>query len=102
MEEQEIKTLTAVIAGRPYPLRIRADEELAIRRVVKEVNDRITHFQQTYQDRDKQDCLAMTVLTQAVELYKARMEAGPQSASDAAVTAGVTRINALLDKLLTE
>lgn len=98
MEDQELITLTVLIAGRPYPLRIRADEEPAIRRLVKEVNDKLAHFQQTYPDRDKQDYLAMAVLTYAVDLYKAKQV--PNNTPQPEWSAQVAHIEGLLDAML--
>lgn len=66
------KQITVLIAGRPYPLKIKANDEAAIRRIVKEVNEKINKFQLTYPNRDKQDCLAMAVLAYAVDLHKAK------------------------------
>ncbi len=98
-QEQHMITITVVIAGRPYPLRIEAREEAAIRRIVKEVNDKINNFQLTYKDRDKQDCLSMTVLTYAVELDKAQQAISAGQPADALHR--VHEIDALLNKLLT-
>ncbi len=70
MEEQEMMNITVLIAGRPYPLKIKDGEEEAIRKIVKEVNDKINQFQLTYNKKDKQDCLSMALLTYAVDLHK--------------------------------
>lgn len=59
-----------MIAGRSYPLRIKSEDEVAIRGVVEEINDKIKEFQLTYKNRDKQDCLSMALLTYAVESHK--------------------------------
>lgn len=68
------KQITVLIAGRPYPLKIKANDEAAIRRIVKEVNEKINKFQLTYPNRDKQDCLAMATLAYAVDLHKAKQQ----------------------------
>lgn len=68
--EKETLNITVLIAGRPYPLKIEASEEGDIRKVVKTINEKINKFQSTYTYKDKQDCLAMTLLTYAVELQK--------------------------------
>ncbi|MEM1216388.1 MAG: cell division protein ZapA, partial [Bacteroidota bacterium] len=70
-EEQMIK-ITVLVAGRPYPLRIKAADEPAMRRVVKAINDKITTFQSAYPGRDKQDGLSMTLLTYAFDLHRMR------------------------------
>jgi cell division protein ZapA (FtsZ GTPase activity inhibitor) len=95
MEEQESKQITVVIAGRPYPLKIQAEDEAAIRRIVKEVNEKINRFQLTYTDKDKQDCLSMAVLTYAVDLFKAQQAA----TQDALMVAKLAQIDTLLDEI---
>jgi cell division protein ZapA (FtsZ GTPase activity inhibitor) len=75
MEVLDSKQLTVTIAGRPYPLKIKANDEPAIRRIVKEVNDKINQFQLAYPGREKQDCVALVLLAYAVDLYKASSNA---------------------------
>ncbi len=96
--EEESKTITVVIAGRPYPLRVKEADEAAIRKIVKEVNDNVNHFQLTYTDRDKQDHLAMVTLTFAVELYKMRQSQAEER--DDTLATKLTNLNGLLDRLL--
>ncbi len=69
--QDEMIRITVLIAGRPYPLKIHAKEEPIVRRLVKALNDRVIQFQQTYM-KDKQDLLAMTLLTYAMDLHKAQ------------------------------
>ena len=96
--EDETKTITVVIAGRPYPLRVKEEDEAAIREIVKEVNDKVNHFQLTYTDRDKQDHLAMVTLTFAVELYKLRQSRG--SRQEQQLAKKLHELDGLLDELL--
>ncbi len=62
--------ITVIIAGRPYPLKVKEGDEPIIRRIVKEVNDKITLYQTTYPRKDRQDWLTMALLTFAVDLHK--------------------------------
>jgi cell division protein ZapA len=48
------------------------EDEEPIRRIAKELNDKLTDFQETYPGRDKQDCLSMLLLIYAVDLYKVK------------------------------
>lgn len=64
--------ITVLIGGRPYPLTVEAKDEPLIRRVVKEINEKINEFQLTYKQSDKQDCLTMALLTYAVDLAKVK------------------------------
>ncbi len=69
-EQDKMISITVLIAGRPYPLKIKEGNEATIRKIVKEVNDKINRFQLTYTSKDKQDCLSMVLLTYAVDLNK--------------------------------
>lgn len=72
METDNMKSITVLIASRPYPLRIKEEDEKRIKGIVKDINDKISKFQLTYAQKDKQDCLAMALLTYAVDLQKQR------------------------------
>lgn len=96
MDNQEFSHITVVIAGRPYPLKVQAEDEAAIRKIVKEVNERVNTFQLTYTNKDKQDCLAMALLTYAVDLFKSTQSEDSQ----AILSARLSRVETLLDDLL--
>jgi cell division protein ZapA (FtsZ GTPase activity inhibitor) len=96
-EKDDSKQLTVLIAGRPYPLKIKAGDEASIRRIVKEVNQKINEFQLAYPSRDKQDSMAMTVLSYAVDSFKARKSS---SIDEPAFSAKLTDIESMLDQLL--
>ena len=67
--------ITVIIAGRPYPLKVKEGDEPIIRRIVKELNDKIALFQNTYPRKDRQDWLTMALLTFAVDLHKTQQVA---------------------------
>ena len=71
-DQKNMISITVLIGGRPYPLRIVSTDEPSIRKIVKEINDNINSFQLKYTTKDKQDCLAMAVLTYAVDLEKSK------------------------------
>jgi cell division protein ZapA (FtsZ GTPase activity inhibitor) len=96
VQDKETKNITILIAGRPYPLKISAADEPAIRKIVKEVNEKVNRLQLAYTNKDKQDCLAMAILTYAVDLQKAKQS----PAQDASLSARLSVLNALLDKAL--
>lgn len=75
MGEQESKQITVLIGGRPYPLKITSSNETLIRRIVRDVNEKVNQVQLEHPNRDKQDCLAMAALAFAVELDKAMQTA---------------------------
>jgi cell division protein ZapA (FtsZ GTPase activity inhibitor) len=96
MDDQETKNITVVIAGRPYPLKIKGEDEPAIRKIVKEVNEKINKFQLTYTRKDKQDCLSMALLTYAVDLFKAQQN----QTRDTIIASRLSQLDHLLDALV--
>lgn len=76
-------------------MKIKASDEPIIRRIVKEVNDKVNKFQLTYPNREKQDCLAMALLAYAVDLHKA----SSQPAASPEIYEKLSRIQSLLDEV---
>lgn len=97
MEGNDMINITVLIGGRPYPLKIKSADEPAIRAIVKEVNEKVNRFQQNYAKKDKQDCLAMALLTYAVDLHKNSQESGGLNEE---VSEKVLELDSLLDDLL--
>ena len=81
-EQQANHTIpvTVLIAGRPYLLKINAADEALIHRLAKEINDKTATFKAAQPSKDTQDCLAMALLTYAVELHRAHRPAPPRPA----------------------
>ena len=50
------------IANRVYPLTIKREEEEAIRKTARMINDKIKEYESDYAVKDKQDLLAMCAL----------------------------------------
>ncbi len=65
-----IVQITVLIAGRPYLLKVNASDEVLIHRLTQEVNDKVAAFKTAQPAKDQQDCLAMALLTYAVEHYR--------------------------------
>jgi len=96
MEGQSTKNITVLIAGRPYPLKVKLEDEPVIRKIVKELNEKINRFQLNYTNKDKQDCLSMTLLTYAVDLHKAKQSVHQENS----ISSKLSDIEILLDSLL--
>ena len=95
--------ITVLIAGRPYPLKIKDGDEPIIRRIVKEVNDKIALFQNTYPRKDRQDWLSMALLTSAVDLHKAQATlAQPLPVAEPVEDPQLSERLSYLDSLLSE
>ena len=86
--------VNVTLAGRPYPLQVKASEEALIRKLVHDINEKVNSFQQTYPGKDKQDCLALAALIYAVENQKAQQQ------SAATLLPELDRIDALLARLV--
>jgi cell division protein ZapA (FtsZ GTPase activity inhibitor) len=63
-------SLKISIAGRSYPVTVRAEEEENLNKAVKIIDEKIRDFEENYPVRDKQDLLAMCVLHFANEIVK--------------------------------
>ena len=92
----DTKQITLLIAGRPYPLKITLGDEAAIRQITRDLNEKVNRFQLKYPNRDKQDCLAMVLLTYAVDLNKGKTPGAP----DPSVLRRVAQLNASLGEWL--
>ena len=75
---EELISMSVMIAGRSYPLKVKDSDVDSIQLVVDELNEKVNDFQLTYINKDKQDCLAMALLTYAVDLQKTRQSGGDQ------------------------
>lgn len=62
-----MKSIEVMIAGRAFPLKVTEEEETLILQVTEEINEKVKNLQNTYLQKDKQDCLSMTLLTYALE-----------------------------------
>ncbi len=60
------------IADRQYPLQVKPEEEEAVRKAAKLINDKLKLFEQQFAVRDKQDILSMCALELATELIALR------------------------------
>ena len=95
MNDQDAISISVMIAGRAYPLKVKVEDEEPIRKVVAEINEKIKNFQMTYTNRDKQDCLAMALLTYAVDYHKTLLDDQSES-----LLAKIDAIDALIDNVL--
>ncbi len=70
MSQGDLHRMQVVIAGRSYPIRVHPSDTEVIKQIVDEINSKIREYQSTYTNKDKQDCLAMALLTYGVDLYR--------------------------------
>lgn len=67
-----MKSIKVSIAGRPYPLKVTEEEEALVMEIAEEIGRRVNEYQSMYRNHDKQDYLAMTLLTYALESAKSK------------------------------
>lgn len=67
MSNSELININLVIADRPYPLKIKPEEEEVVRRAARKLNEKVKELQGQYAAKDKQDYLAMCALMNEVE-----------------------------------
>ncbi|MCB0513742.1 MAG: cell division protein ZapA [Bacteroidetes bacterium] len=68
----EQNNINIMVAGRPYKLKVSAEEESFVRQAAKEINDKISEFQKTLLTRDKQDFLSMIALQTTADMLQSK------------------------------
>lgn len=96
MSGEEEKNIDLMISGRSYSLRIKGKDELSIRKLADEINEKVKNLQLSYSRKDKQDCLAIALLTYAVENYKLNQD----SDDDAPENERIDALNGMISKYL--
>ena len=80
---EESRKINIVIGGRSYPVLVNPEEEVSLRNMEKEVNEKISEIQKKYDGIDKVDALSMTLLTYAFESIKqSKSQESPADMSD--------------------
>ena len=65
--EDNLLSITVWLAGRSYRLRIKPEEESAIRKAVKIADEKVTEMRTHYAGKDDQDFMAMSLLMYAAD-----------------------------------
>src|SRR5689334_20172114 len=94
MGEMSIKVS---IANRVYPLKVNIEEEEAVRRAAKLINDKIKDYEDNYSVRDKQDLLAMCALQLSTQVVSAESST---FINDDGLGQRITELDQMLDKYL--
>jgi cell division protein ZapA len=67
MATENLIPVNLVVADRTFRLRIKPEEEEAIRQKMKEVNDRIVEFKTAFAGKDLQDYISMCLIWYATQ-----------------------------------
>jgi cell division protein ZapA (FtsZ GTPase activity inhibitor) len=59
---QELIPINIVIGDRTYRIKTNADDEEAVRRTLKTINDKIIEFKTQFSGKDMQDYIAMVLI----------------------------------------
>lgn len=94
----DLNSIIVMIAGRPYPLRVKASEEAGVRAMTDEINERFNDYQVKFTGRDKMDCLVMTLLHYADELRNAQANGNTEAGGE--IVDRLTALNELVEGML--
>ena len=67
MPEENTIAIKVWLAGRSYPIRIRPEEESAVRKAVKLADEKVREMRSQYAGKDDQDFMAMCLLSYAAD-----------------------------------
>lgn len=90
---EELIPINIWLAGRSYRIRIKADEEQAVRKSVKQADEKIAEMRHHYAGKDEQDFMAMTLLSYAADT-------AIESFNNPLLQSELTKMTAKIDKVL--
>lgn len=64
---EDLMPINVWLAGRPYRLRIKPEEESVVRKSVKLADEKISEMRNHYAGKDEQDFIAMCLLSYAAD-----------------------------------
>ena len=91
--EEELIPINITIADRTYRIKTLPSNEEAIRKTVKDLNEKVIEFKTIYAGKDIQDYLAMAVI------WMATSNLGNTGNDDEAVTEGLQGLKNLLQQI---
>jgi cell division protein ZapA (FtsZ GTPase activity inhibitor) len=65
--EEELISITVWLGGRSYRLRVKPEEESAVRKAVKVADEKVNEMRTHYAGKDDQDFMAMSLLMYAAD-----------------------------------
>ncbi len=90
---EDLMPINVWLAGRSYRLRIKPEEEEAIRKSVKLADEKIAEMRNVYAGKDEQDFMAMCILSYAADT-------AIEALNNPLVQNEVSKLNDKIDKAL--
>ena len=92
---QALITINIIIGDRPFRIKIKPEDEGAVRNTLKTINDKIIEYKTQFAGKDMQDYISMVVLWYATQPgMKEGLPVSPDMASS------LNKIEEQLDKIL--
>ena len=95
MNMENFIPVNLIIGDRPYRVKVKTEDEEAVRKIAKQLNDKLRNFKAEYSGKDMQDYLAMVLLS-----YVTETQSGKIPAADNTSIEFLEKIESLLDKAL--
>jgi len=95
--EENLIPVNVLVGDRTYRVRIEPENEEAVRKTVKTINDKIVEFKTNFAGKDMQDYIAMVILWYATTAGQAGEKADQLSGAEGPKLSG---LESLLDKTL--
>ncbi len=97
MSAELLKKIDITIAGRKFPLKVTQEEEPRARAIEKNLNAQIHNFHLKYADKDKLDCVVMTLIMNAFDIENEQDDVAPALSEESEKT--LTEIENILEDL---
>jgi hypothetical protein len=92
---QELIAINIIIGDRSYRIRIKPEDEGAVRSTIKTINDKIIEFKTQFAGKDMQDYASMVILW-----YATQINTQPGNEAFAELSISLNKIEEQLDKVL--
>jgi cell division protein ZapA len=84
-----------IIGDRSYRVKVKTEDEETVRKIAKQLNEKLRNFKASYSGKDMQDYLAMVLLSYVTETQSDQSQVANNSESE-----HLEKIEVLLDKAL--
>lgn len=95
MSAEELVLLNVWLAGRSYRIKVKPEEEAAVRKAIKLADERVMEMRTQYAGKDDQDFLAMCLLSYAADI-------ATESSFDPAVKQDIVEMSRRIDAALSK